>query len=215
MAFSFPTSGLTNGQQSTQNGRVYSWNATVSAWELVAAGSITPADIGAAAVSHEHSALDITSGTIATARLGSGSATSTTFLAGDQTWKTVTSGSTNASGLTSGTLAYARMADPTVTSPSQITASQNDYASFARGINRFSTNGAYNLTGMAAGNDGEVRVLTNVGTTAANTLTIKDQNASSTAANRFAVPWAGDLVIPSLGSVVVYYDGTTQRWRPV
>lgn len=124
-------------------------------------------------------------------------------------------GSNSASDLTQGTLAYARMADPTVTSPSQITASQNDYASFARGINRFSTNGAYNLTGMTAGNDGEVRVLTNVGTTAANTLTIKDQSASSTAANRFAVPWAGDCVIAAGASVVVFYDNTTQRWRIV
>jgi hypothetical protein len=60
-------------------------------------------------LSHTHSAQDIQSGVIDTARLGSGSATSTTFLAGDQTWKTVTSGSTNASDLTSGTLANARM----------------------------------------------------------------------------------------------------------
>jgi hypothetical protein len=62
-----------------------------------------------AAASHTHDASDINSGTIATARLGSGSATSTTFLAGDQTWKTVTSGSTNASDLTSGTLSNARL----------------------------------------------------------------------------------------------------------
>jgi hypothetical protein len=62
-----------------------------------------------AATSHTHAASDIASGTIATARLGSGSATSTTFLAGDQTWKTVTSGSTNASDLTSGTLSNARL----------------------------------------------------------------------------------------------------------
>jgi hypothetical protein len=45
MPFSFPTSGLTNGQQSTQNGRVYQW--TGSAWEIapipttVDAGNLT------------------------------------------------------------------------------------------------------------------------------------------------------------------------------
>lgn len=122
-------------------------------------------------------------------------------------------GSTNASDLTSGTLAYARMADPTVTSPSQITGNQNDYAAFARGVNRFTTNGAYNLTGMAAGNDGEVRILTNVGTTTANTLTIKDESTSSTAANRFSVPWNSDCVIQAEGSVVVFYDNTSTRWR--
>ena len=88
MPFSFPTSGLTNGQQSTQNGRVYAWNASVSAWELVAAGSITPADIGASAVGHAHSASDLTSGTVATARLGSG-ATSTNFLRGDSAYAPV------------------------------------------------------------------------------------------------------------------------------
>lgn len=35
---------------------------------------------------HEHDAADITSGTMATARLGSGSATSSTFLRGDSAW---------------------------------------------------------------------------------------------------------------------------------
>jgi hypothetical protein len=70
MPFSFPSSP-TNGQQSTQNGRVYSWNATVSAWELVAAGSITPSDIGAAAVSHTHGASQVTEGQFDIARIPS------------------------------------------------------------------------------------------------------------------------------------------------
>ena len=48
--------------------------------------AIAPADIGAAAASHSHSAADITSGTVATARLGSGTASSSTFLRGDQTF---------------------------------------------------------------------------------------------------------------------------------
>lgn len=57
--------------------------------------ALTAADIGAAAAGHTHSAADITSGTIATARLGSGTANSTTFLRGDGAWSSVTaSGST-------------------------------------------------------------------------------------------------------------------------
>jgi hypothetical protein len=44
--------------------------------------------LGAAAATHEHAASDITSGTVATARLGSGTADSTTFLRGDQAWAT-------------------------------------------------------------------------------------------------------------------------------
>ena len=51
--------------------------------------ALTAADIGAAATSHSHAASDITSGTIATARLASGTADSTTYLRGDQTWATV------------------------------------------------------------------------------------------------------------------------------
>ena len=45
------------------------------------------AEIGAASASHTHAAGDITSGTLATARLGSGTANAATFLRGDQTWQ--------------------------------------------------------------------------------------------------------------------------------
>ena len=51
------------------------------------------ADVGAAASLHVHSGADITSGTVATARLGTGAANATTFLRGDQTWAAPTGGS--------------------------------------------------------------------------------------------------------------------------
>lgn len=91
-----------------------------------------------AAASHTHAASDITSGTIATARLGSGTASSTTALFGDQTYKSVvtsvnggsgavsvTTGSIGAanvshthaaSDITSGTIATARLASGTANS---------------------------------------------------------------------------------------------------
>lgn len=84
---------------------------------LTAAGtaSITAAGIGAAAVSHTHSANDITSGTVATARLGSGTASSGNFLRGDGTW--AAAGSTSASDLTSGTLPEARLPNSVILHP--------------------------------------------------------------------------------------------------
>lgn len=75
-----PATGTTN------NGEVLKAGATAGS---IAWGTLTATDVGAAATSHTHAATDIASGTIGTARLGSGTANSTTYLRGDSTWATV------------------------------------------------------------------------------------------------------------------------------
>jgi hypothetical protein len=78
MPLSFPSSP-TVGQTYSQNGRQYTWDG--SAWGF--SDNIT---------THTHAASDIVSGTVATARLGSGTANSTTFLRGDGSWATPAGG---------------------------------------------------------------------------------------------------------------------------
>lgn len=57
--------------------------------------TLTNTDVGAAATSHTHAASNITSGVLATARLASsGTASSTTYLRGDQTWSPIAAGPT-------------------------------------------------------------------------------------------------------------------------
>ena len=77
--------------------------STGTAWEYRSAAQVL-SDIGAAATSHTHAASDIASGTIATARLGSGTADNTTFLRGDQTWATPSAAIAIGSSITSATV---------------------------------------------------------------------------------------------------------------
>ncbi len=56
------------------------------------ANHVHPTDTSRAATSHTHAGADIVSGIVAPARLGSGTANSTTYLRGDSTWGTVSGG---------------------------------------------------------------------------------------------------------------------------
>jgi len=100
-----------------------------------------------------------------------------------------------------------------VVTPSSLTADQNDWAIGTGDIFRVAGTAARAITGIAAGTSGLAILLINVGSFA---LTLRHQSASSSAANRITVPWAGDCVISANGgSVVLVYDSTSSTWRVV
>ena len=101
-----------------------------------------------------------------------------------------------------------------VGTPSSLAADQNNYAlPAATDIVRIAGTAARNVTGFAAGASGQAILIINVGSYA---ITLKHQSASSTAANRLIVPWAGDYVMDAAGgAALIVYDATDSRWRVV
>ncbi len=97
-----------------------------------------------------------------------------------------------------------------VISPAQITSNTDNYAptgfSTASTL-RLSTDASRNLTGIAAGADGRIIVVHNVG---AQSLVLKN-DVTSTAANRFFL--GADTTLTADTSITLRYDGTTARWR--
>lgn len=96
-------------------------------------------------------------------------------------------------------------------SPASIGASQNNYAPAGHdtaSVLRLTASAAYNITGLAGGADGRVLTLFNIGT---NTITLKAEDAASTAANRFDI--GSDIAIGADRSAVLVYDSTSSRWR--
>jgi hypothetical protein len=77
---------------------------------------------------------------------------------------------------------------------------------------RLSTDASRNITGLvlAAGSNitAAIAVIHNVGSF---NIVLQDENASSTAGNRFAL--TGDITIAPDQVCVLQYDGTTSRWR--
>lgn len=100
-------------------------------------------------------------------------------------------------------------------SPTSIGANQNDYAptGFASAsFVRLTASGAYSITGLAGGANGRAVVLVNIGS---NPITLAHENASSTAANRFACPDSVDFYLQPGAVAWVVYDTTSTRWRLV
>lgn len=117
--------------------------------------------------------------------------------------------STFSSSLSAGADAY--LAGPLT--PASLSSDANDYApaSFATSnFLRLAANPAVNITGLAGGTTGRVIALTNVGSF---NITLKNQSASSSSANRFL--FGVDLVISPQQGVLLIYDGVSAFWRAV
>lgn len=95
-------------------------------------------------------------------------------------------------------------------SPAQITASQNNYnptGAYEADIMRLDSDAAYNITGLAGGSAGRMKIIRNIGTY---TLTFKNEDASSTAANRF--DFGADFALETKKTMLLIYDPTSARW---
>lgn len=100
-------------------------------------------------------------------------------------------------------------------SPSSLSGTTNDYnptgLSTAAVIRQDVSSDAI-LTGIAGGADGRMLVLHNISTS--NSLSLRNENASSTAANRLTLG-GGNLSLRAGGTATFIYDSTSSRWRIV
>jgi len=101
-----------------------------------------------------------------------------------------------------------------ILTPAALSAHQDNYnpSGFNSMINvlRLSTDGGnFDITGLTAQATGTSIAIFNVG--ASGNIKLKKENASSTAANRFAI--AADATIAPNESTIIWYDVTSSRWR--
>jgi hypothetical protein len=97
-------------------------------------------------------------------------------------------------------------------SPAQITANQNDYNPSdlaTSSLLRIASDASRQLTGLQGGADGRIIGIINAG---ANNILLKNEDAASSAANRFALGGA-DLLLTANEGVALWYDATSSRWR--
>lgn len=97
--------------------------------------------------------------------------------------------------------------------PAQITSNQNNYAPSGAGAKlmlNLSTDASRDITGLligASNADGQIVIIRNIG---ANDIVLKNQDANSTASNRFA--FGGDVTIATLKCAILQYYGAQDRW---
>lgn len=100
-----------------------------------------------------------------------------------------------------------------IISPASFGVQQNDYNPTGladASTLRLTPTAAVSLTGIAGGAAGRILILHNVGSF---NLTLPDESASSTAANRFAISGTMGLVLRPDDCVTLQYDPTSSRWR--
>ncbi|MBX3519031.1 MAG: DUF2793 domain-containing protein [Xanthobacteraceae bacterium] len=98
-------------------------------------------------------------------------------------------------------------------SPPEIGADQNDYAPSGlagASVLRLSADASRALTGLAGGTAGRVVIVQNIG---GNALQLRDENAASSAANRFAL--GTDITLGANQCALLQYDDGASRWRAV
>jgi len=93
-------------------------------------------------------------------------------------------------------------------SPAQITGNTNDWNPGVGSFVRMTSDATYNLTGILAGVDGQIKTIVNVGGFA---MTFISGSGSSAAANRMEL--GGSRTVNQ--SITLQYDATSSRWRLV
>jgi hypothetical protein len=75
------------------------------------------------------------------------------------------------------------------------------------------TGAGVNLTGVAGGTNGRMVVLMNASSAAADSITIKPEDAGSAAANQFKTHDGSDLIMAQNGTANFIYDATSEKWH--
>lgn len=103
---------------------------------------------------------------------------------------------------------------PKTNSPPQITSSQNNFNPGPPALyQRWLTDASRNVTGLlfsAAAVDGQTHYIWNIGT---QNIVLTNQDAASTAANRFLNTTGADITLSANQMALCVYDLTTARWR--